>query len=434
MGAAAYREHIRAEVAQLLGVRADAVRPGHSLVEQGLDPVRISALAARWRAKGIAVDSDMLSARPTIDAWSELVSSAGPAATPLERALCDIFAGILGRATVGVHEEFFPRGGAELATRAVAHVRQLLDSPTLTVADLAHTRTVAKLAELLSGREADPDRLEQVAGVYLEIAEMDGADVMSALDPAPAITPSAPHFQSWVKCFTGTGTGGSVVLFPHAGGAAAAYRTLAKAVSANGVDAYVVQYPQRADRRSHPPAESIEALALELFAAGDWAATAPLTLFGHCMGAVVAFEFARVAETNGVPVRTLWASSGQAPCTVAGSGPLPSSDADVLADMVDLGGTDPLLLEDEEFAELLIRAVKADYRALGCYSCAPEVRIGADIHALGGHRDHRISRNMLAGWETHTSGRFTLSQFDGGHFYLNDHLDAVARLVSARAR
>nr|WP_241011191.1 alpha/beta fold hydrolase [Mycobacterium gordonae] len=257
---------------------------------------------------------------------------------------------------------------------------------------------------------------------------------MSALDPAPAISGSPPRFESWVKRFTASGNDGSVVLFPHAGGAAAAYRALAKALSANGVDVYVVQYPQRADRRSHPAVGSIETLALELFGAGDWAATAPLTLFGHCMGAVVAFEFARVAESSGVPVRALWASSGQAPSTIAASGPLPASDADVLADMVDLGGTDPMLLEDEEFVELLITAVKADYRALGCYSCPPETRISADIHVVGGRSDHRISQDMLSGWETHTSGRFTLSHFDGGHFYLTEHLDELAAIVSAHVR
>ena len=163
-----------------------------------------------------------------------------------------------------------------------------------------------------------------------------------------------------------------------------------------------VQYPQRADRRNHPAADSIGALALELFEAGDWAAAAPLSLFGHCMGAVVAFEFARIAERNGVPVRVLWASAGQAPSTVAASGPLPTSDSDVLADMIDLGGTDPVLLEDEEFVELLVKAVQADYQALNAYSCPPDVRIRADIHAIGGDRDHRIGRECWpAGKLTH---------------------------------
>lgn len=435
----AYLEAIRAEVAELLGVSTDDVHPGHDLLGQGLDPAWIMTLADRWRRRGVAVDVAALSARPTVEAWSELVTSgtAAQARVPgslLERALCDILAAILKRATLSVDEDFFARCDAGSGAQAVAHISQLLDAPSLTVADLAATRTVAALARLLKDRESDPNRLEQVAGVYLEIAGMESAEVMSAFDQVPATPTPPPKFQSWVKRFGGSGLGGSAVLFPHAGGAAAAYRTLAKALSANGVDTYVVQYPQRADRRSHPPADSIEALALELFAAGDWAATAPLTLFGHCMGAVVAFEFARVAETHGVPVRALWASSGQAPCTVASSGPLPTSDADVLADIVDLGGTDPVLLEDEEFAELLVKAVQADYRALSGYSCPPEVRIRADIHAVGGHGDHRTSRKMLQSWETHTSGRFTLSHFDGGHFYLNDHLDAVAAMVSAHAR
>ncbi len=361
--------------------------------------------------------------------------------TQLERALCHIVADLLGSDVdaVGVHDDFFSLGGDSVhATQAVAAIRQWLDSPSLMVPDVFAARTVAALARLLISREANGDRLEQVADVYLEIAEMPSVDVMSALDPTAGeettTEPAQREFTPWVKRFTGITARGSVVVFPHAGGAAAAYRSLAKALSANDVDTFVVQYPQRADRRHHPAADSIGALALELFEAGDWGSAAPLSLFGHCMGAVVAFEFARIAEHNGVPVRVLWASAGQAPSTVAASGPLPTSDSGVLADMVDLGGTDPVLLEDEEFVELLVKAVQADYRALNAYSCRPDVRISADIHAVGGNRDHRIGREMLASWETHTSGRFTLSDFEGGHFYLNDHLDAVARMVSADVR
>jgi mycobactin phenyloxazoline synthetase len=359
----------------------------------------------------------------------------------LERALCDIVASTLGRDAVGVHDDFFALGGDSVhATQTGARIRQWLDSPSLMVADMFAARTVATLARLLVGRETNGDRLELVADVYLEIADMPSVDVLSALDSdseageETIAKPAQREFKPWVKRFSGSTERGSVVVFPHAGGAAAAYRSLAKALSANDVNAFVVQYPQRADRRNHPAADSIGALALELFEAGDWAAAAPLSLFGHCMGAVVAFEFARIAEHNGVPVRVLWASAGQAPSTVAGSGPLPTSDSGVLADMVDLGGTDPVLLEDQEFVELLVQAVQADYTALNAYSCRPDVRISADIHAVGGNRDHRISREMLATWGTHTSGRFTLSNLEGGHFYLNDYLDVVAQMVSADVR
>jgi len=237
------------------------------------------------------------------------------------------------------------------------------------------------------------------------------------------------EFAPWVKRFGASGTATTVV-FPHAGGAAASYRPLAKALADRGTDAFVVQYPQRADRLRHPAAAGVAELAADLFDAGPWDRVAPLNLFGHCMGAVVAFEFARVAQAHGVAVRTLWASAGQAPSTIAEAPPLPTTDRDVLADMIDLGGTDPRLLDDEDFVELLVMAVQADYRALSGYVCAADDRIAADIHALRGDRDHRISREWSDRWASHTTGRFTLSTFDGGHFYLNEHLDAVAALVS----
>ncbi|WP_102143875.1 thioesterase II family protein [Mycobacterium hubeiense] len=239
-------------------------------------------------------------------------------------------------------------------------------------------------------------------------------------------------FQPWIKRFPGGGAEASVVVFPHAGGAAAAYRSFATALSANGVDAYIVQYPQRADRLTHPAPATIEELAAELYEAGQWDRVGPLRLFGHCMGAVVAFEFARIAERHGVEVGELWASAGQAPSTIAGSSPLPTTDRELVADMMDLGGTDPRLLDDEDFVELLLMAVRADYEAFNRYSCEPGVRIRADIHAVGGRDDHRIEREWLQRWDSHTDGTFTLSLFDGGHFYLNDHTDSVAKMVSGQ--
>ncbi|KUH68288.1 thioesterase [Mycolicibacterium novocastrense] len=238
-------------------------------------------------------------------------------------------------------------------------------------------------------------------------------------------------FAPWIKRSAGQSSDGATVVFPHAGGAAAAYRAFASALARTGDDAYVVQYPQRADRLRHPAPETVQDLAADLFAAGDWSELGPLRLFGHCMGAVIAFEFGRVAERNGVPVRQLWVSASQAPSTIATSPRLPTAEAEVVANMVDLGGTDPRLLADEDFIELLVRAVRADYTAFNRYACEPDVRLAADIHTVGGRDDHRITPDMLRGWETHTQGAFTLSLFDGGHFYINDHLDAVAELVNA---
>ncbi|MBX8692420.1 alpha/beta fold hydrolase [Mycobacterium sp. 20091114027_K0903767] len=236
--------------------------------------------------------------------------------------------------------------------------------------------------------------------------------------------------KPWVKRYPGSESSTATLVFPHAGGAAVAYRGFGMALAAAGSDAYVMQYPQRGDRLSHPAAATVTELANDLFDAADWAGVGSIRLFGHCMGAVVAFEFARIAERNGVAIDALWVSASEAPSAVAAAPALPMAESEILAEMVDLGGTDEALLADEDFVELLLMAVRADYAAFNRYACEADVTIAADIYALGGESDHRISEDMLRRWESHTTGAFTCSMFDGGHFYLNSQLEDVAELVN----
>nr|WP_260739202.1 alpha/beta fold hydrolase [Mycobacterium sp. SMC-2] len=241
------------------------------------------------------------------------------------------------------------------------------------------------------------------------------------------------EFAAWIKRVPGSNgnrRAGATVVFPHAGSAAAGYRALATALAAGG-DTYIVQYPQRADRLNHPAPDTVRDLAQGLFDAGPWGRVAPLRLFGHSMGAVVAFEFARIAESRDVAVQRVWVSAGPAPSAVAAMPELPTTDDALLADIADLGGTDAELLADEEFAELLTTAVRADYQAVNRYECAPGVRIRADICVLGAHDDHRVDPAVLRLWENHTAGAFELFWYDGGHFYLDEHRDAVAARVNA---
>jgi mycobactin phenyloxazoline synthetase len=83
---------------------------------------------------------------------------------------------------IGIDDDFFSLGGdSVLATQVIARVRDWLDTPTVLVTDMFAARSVANLADRLLGREADADRLNMVAEVYLEVAGMDSADVLSEL-------------------------------------------------------------------------------------------------------------------------------------------------------------------------------------------------------------------------------------------------------------
>ncbi|GAB1811517.1 non-ribosomal peptide synthetase [Mycobacterium sp. MUNTM1] len=103
------------------------------------------------------------------------------ASTPLESALAKIVGDLLGRDNVGVDDDFFSLGGdSVLATQAVARIRAWLDAPDIMVADIFANRTVAALAAVLGAGENDPDRLDQVAELYLEVIGMDAESVLAA--------------------------------------------------------------------------------------------------------------------------------------------------------------------------------------------------------------------------------------------------------------
>lgn len=104
--------------------------------------------------------------------------------TTLERALVAIVSELL-TVDAGVEDDFFELGGdSVLATATVARIRKWLDTPTVGVPDIFAARTVRALAQRLIGREDGSGRLEMVAELYLEIAEMNHDDVLTALDPA----------------------------------------------------------------------------------------------------------------------------------------------------------------------------------------------------------------------------------------------------------
>lgn len=86
-----------------------------------------------------------------------------------------------------------------------------------------------------------------------------------------------------------------LVCLPHAGGSASSYFSMSAALTPS-VETLSVQYPGRYDRRKEPCIESIPELAEAIFTAlFEWA-DRPLALFGHSMGAVLAFEVARRLE------------------------------------------------------------------------------------------------------------------------------------------
>ncbi|MGY5208872.1 thioesterase II family protein [Nocardia gipuzkoensis] len=224
-----------------------------------------------------------------------------------------------------------------------------------------------------------------------------------------------------------------LLCFPPGGGSATAYRDLAQRFGP-GVAVFAVQYPGRQDRLGEDPITDLVALAdriaREVLAQGR---VAGLSLFGHSMGATVAFETARRLERAGQPVTTLFVSGRPAP-TFEETGRLHlASDDDLIGDLVRLAA-DPAPLEmlraEPSLAELVLPAVRADYRAVETYRYRPGEPLRAGIAALVSTEDPTMRPEQADEWRTHTGAGFDRATFPGGHFYLDEHAAEVAGFVA----
>lgn len=225
-----------------------------------------------------------------------------------------------------------------------------------------------------------------------------------------------------------------VVVFPHAGGSASYYLGYANAL-APYADVLAVQYPGRQNRFMEPPISTVAGLAEELYRELlDWT-DRPLVFFGHSMGAAVAFETARRFERHGVkgPER-LFVSAGRAPSLPRDSEMYKLPDDELLASIVELGGTDERILDIPALRELVLPALRADYTAIETYRCAPDATVSVPITGLVGESDPNATAEQVGQWDRHTTGGFDLRVFPGGHFYLADRTPEVVRLLVAHLR
>lgn len=221
----------------------------------------------------------------------------------------------------------------------------------------------------------------------------------------------------------------NLVCLPHAGAGASSFTRWLSLFPAS-IAPVRVQLPGREDAAAEPPlrraCEAVEALLPHL---------APLTgtrlaLYGHSMGAVVAFELARALSARGVAVRHLFVSGRRAPHLPARGTPIHRASDEDLAAALTAAGAD-LTGAGPAFLRYALRLVRADLALSEEYQCREGAGLHCPITVFHGSGDPIVGTEEARAWNRHTNARFTVHTFPGDHFFHQRHRAAIVALMTA---
>jgi medium-chain acyl-[acyl-carrier-protein] hydrolase len=226
--------------------------------------------------------------------------------------------------------------------------------------------------------------------------------------------------------------------FPYAGGGAMAFRGWTPAMPP-GVEVCPVRLPGREGRIREPALTRVNAVAEAAASALLPHLDAPFALFGHSMGAFIAFELARLLRRrNGPrPVR-LFVSGCRAPhIPRKRATTYDRPEPEFLDELRRLNGTPPEVLRDPELMRVMLPLLRADFEASETYTYAADSPLDCPVTAFGGQDDPEAGRGDVRAWCEHTSAAFTLKLFPGDHFFINAAqgplLDALSRQLQRDA-
>lgn len=216
---------------------------------------------------------------------------------------------------------------------------------------------------------------------------------------------------------------------PYAGSGVAAFRGWPERLGElTDVEVLPVRLPGRESRLAERPQVRLDELTDGI---EEWL-DRPYGLYGHSVGARLAFDLARELRRRGRRSAGMLCVSGcpapQLPIATPEDSTL--DDDAFLRRVVDLGELPAVILENEELRDLVLPALRADFAYVDTYRYQPEAPLDMPIQALGGDRDPEAPVDSVRAWRNQTSAEFRCSILPGGHFFIHSSAPRVLALVA----
>lgn len=209
-----------------------------------------------------------------------------------------------------------------------------------------------------------------------------------------------------------------LICFPHAGGWPSIYAKWDLWLSPK-IKLVPVILPGRGERLDEDPHVDLRTLLDEIIKELKVNLNIPVAFYGSCFGAICAFEVAKeVIKIPGTNVKHLFVSSQIAPGqNYTGKKIYDLPEKEFIHELVQEGALPEELAADEEMLEIMMPALRADYKIYDTYKYRQEAKLLCPITAFKGDSDETVDQEAMNLWQWETEGPFRFVEMSGGHLF-----------------
>ena len=158
----------------------------------------------------------------------------------------------------------------------------------------------------------------------------------------------------------------------------------------------------------------------------------PFIFFGHSMGGLIAYEMYYKLLENKVKLPDyIIFSSCMVPQSMESRIPrYCKNDEEFLEIIKANGGTPREFFEHPELISVFLPILRADYQVVDTYHFMQgREKLTSNVCVLNGRDDFEIMQGS-GGWQELCQGECKEIMFEGGHFFINDHMGEVVSIVN----
>jgi medium-chain acyl-[acyl-carrier-protein] hydrolase len=221
---------------------------------------------------------------------------------------------------------------------------------------------------------------------------------------------------------------------PYAGGTAVIFKEWEKRLPA-GIEIKAIEYAGHGKRSNHPlykdVNEAIEdvyrLISAEIMDGGSYA------IFGHSMGAMLAYEVAQKIRQHNLPMPIHIFFSGRGVPHIQSKKEKiyhQMDDAAFQQEIANLGGTPKEFFDYPELMEYLLPILKNDFKISETAFRSTEIHpFDFPITIFMGKEEEEMEAENVHGWMLHTNQTCVVYYFNGGHFFINDELETIVGII-----